>query len=588
MRRRLGWAAAGLLVGLVAVFGVVAPPERCPPVTADGLRGAAEEAVGWFVRNQEPDGRWLYQYDADEAEIVPGYNVIRHGGAIMGLYQAARQGIPGALESADRGLAWAEGRLVERDGWTAVRTGGTLPVGAAALVTAGLAERRLLTGDDRHDDLMRGLGAFMVAQTEPSGAVLASYDLASGRPVPGDYSRYYTGEAYWALSRLHRAFPDEGWGEAADRVGRYIAADRDEAEGYWPPLADHWAAYGQSETVEFPERAGDPLTGAEAAYARRQAGLFGSQVRWISQRAGPWGRAVRGPFVPRGGGYGVIGEALTGLWLVSGADPDLDGFRPEIAERAVCIAGLAIAAQDGEDEAAGFAEPDRVRGAWFRDGETRMDDQQHALSALLRTIPIVESSRDTEAPGSRAGASAWLWAAVFVFGLNPLRAAFGVPRAGRSTAAVALLAAAGGVAGAAVVVVAAMFGPPLADALDVSEPALRIGAGAVAALAGAADLLRPPPRPDPSLPGWRAALVPVAVPLVARPGLLIVALAAGVAGEVPVAAGAMLAGVALLAVSAIPEQVGPAGRTMRWGARVTAAAAVAAAVVLVVGGVMAV
>ena len=37
-------------------------------------------------------------------------------------------------------------------------------------------------------------------------------------------------------------------------------------------------------------------------------GLFGSQVRWVSQRFGPWGVVVRGPHVPRGGGYGVRGR----------------------------------------------------------------------------------------------------------------------------------------------------------------------------------------------------------------------------------------------------------------------------------------
>ena len=84
--------------------------------------------------------------------------------------------------------------------------------------------------------------------------MLASYDLAREAPVAGEYSKYYTGEAYWALARLHRAFPGEGWGEAADRIGAYLAKSRDEVEDHWPPIPDHWAAYGAAETVEFPER----------------------------------------------------------------------------------------------------------------------------------------------------------------------------------------------------------------------------------------------------------------------------------------------------------------------------------------------
>ena len=97
--------------------------------------------------------------------------------------------------------------------------------------------------------------------------------------MAGEYSKYYTGEAYWALARLHRAFPGEGWGEAADRIGAYLATSRDEVEGHWPPIPDHWAAYGMSETVEFPERGRPPLTEDELAYARRQAELFGIQAR---------------------------------------------------------------------------------------------------------------------------------------------------------------------------------------------------------------------------------------------------------------------------------------------------------------------
>ena len=107
--------------------------------------------------------------------------------------------------------------------------------------------------------------------------MLAPYDPVAGEPVAGEYSKYYTGEAYWALARLHRAFPGEGWGEAADRIGAYLATSRDEVEDNWPPIPDHWAAYGAAETVEFPERGDPPLTAAEAEYGRRQAELFGAR-----------------------------------------------------------------------------------------------------------------------------------------------------------------------------------------------------------------------------------------------------------------------------------------------------------------------
>ena len=73
----------------------------------------------------------------------------------------------------------------------------------------------------------------------------------------------------------------------------------------------------------------------------------------------------------------------------------------------------------------------------------------------------------------------------------------------------------------------AAAGDPLLDALDVSEPSFRLAAGVVAAVAGIADLFRRPPSPEPALPGRRAALIPVAIPAVARPALLVMAIGAG-------------------------------------------------------------
>jgi small neutral amino acid transporter SnatA (MarC family) len=579
---RVWRAGLSLTAILVVAFAVVAPPERCPTVDVAELRGSATAAVDWFVRNQQPDGTWLYLYDADDDSASAEYNSVRHAGAAMGLYQAAAAGVPGALESADRGTQWALHRLTERDGWAAFAAPGLIDTGASALLVAGLVIRREATGDPRHDGVMRRLGRFLQAQTEPSGAVLASYDLLRGAPVAGEHSKYFTGEAYWALALLDRAFPGEGWGLTADRIGAYLATSRDEREGYWPGIADHWAAYGLAETTRLGSAA-PPLTQDESDYARRQAELFGGQVRWISERFGPWGGVVRPGGVPRGGGYGVIAEGLSGLWLVSNQDPRLADLRDPIAERATCNAGLAVTAQSGHEDAASAIRPDRVEGAWFRDGETRMDDQQHALAGLLRTIPIVEAG---EADRSDEAPSGWLWALVLVAALNPARAVFGIPRAGRAPRESLGLAALGGALGGLLVCAAAALGPPLLDWLDVSDPSFRIGAGAVAALGGIADLFRRAPPPEPALPGRLAALVPVAIPVVARPVLIVLALAAGADRGVLVAAGSMAIAVALL--SGLTEwwsTEGSRGRVLRWAARLLAAGLIAGGVLLAVDGV---
>jgi small neutral amino acid transporter SnatA (MarC family) len=579
-------ARAGVSLGLLVLFafGAAAPPERCPSVTAPELRRSAQSSVDWFVRNQKTAGNWLYEYNKDTDTTAAEYNPVRHAGVTMGLYQGAAAGLPGALRSADRGTEWALNRLLERDGWAALAAQPEVDTGATALLVAGLTIRREATGDGRYDGVMRRFGRFLLAQTQPSGAVLATFDAVRGEPVPGLYSKYFTGETYWALARLERAFPEEGWGEAADRIGAYLATSRDEVEDHWPPIPDHWAAYGMAETAELREGDRSPLTVDEVAYARRQAELFGAQARWLAQRYGPWGGVVRTGYEPRGGWYGVIGEALTGWWLTAGEEPRLAGLRDAIGDRASCIAGLAVRAQSDAADAQRAARPERVEGAWFRDGETRMDDQQHALAALLTTIPIASAA---ESPSDEESPSGWLWAAALLFALNPARAALGVPRAGRSPREIAVLASLGGGVGALCVFIAALVGDPLLDALDVSEPSFRTAAGVVAALAGAIDLFRRPPSPEPALAGRWAALVPVAVPLVARPALLVLALGAGADEGVVVTAGAMaIAVAALTALAAFCAPESPSGRVLRWAGRLFATGLVACGVLLAIDGVL--
>ena len=318
-----------------------------------------------------------------------------------------------------------------------------------------------------------------------------------------------------------------------------------------------------------------------------QAGQFGMQARWLGQLFGPWGAVVRGGYEPRGGWYGVVGEALTGWWLTAQADARLADLREPIAERAGCVAGLAVETQSDAEDAAGAARPERVEGAWFVDGETRMDDQQHALAGLLRTIPIAEAAtvlpRRTRtavrlALGSRAAPRA-----------QPRPRRLRGPARRALASAVAELAAAGGLAGALAVCAAALLGEPLLELLDVSESSFRIAAGVVAALAGVFDLFRRPPSPEPALDGRRAALVPVAVPAVARPALLVLALGAGADSGVLVSVGAMAIGVAALTALAVGVPPGgPRGRVLRWAARLLAVGLVVLGVLLALDGVLAV
>ncbi len=109
--------------------------------------------------------------------------------------------------------------------------------------------------------------------------------------------------------------------------------------------------------------------------------------------------------------------------------------------------------------------------------------------------------------------------------VNPLRVWPGGPARSRRRR---LCGAAGGALAvlAAVSAIAGLSGP-LLESLGVSAPTARIGAGVALIVVGGRDAVTGPARAEPGLPGWKAAIVPVAVPHLFGPGLGVLAVSAG-------------------------------------------------------------
>jgi hypothetical protein len=384
-----------VLAGLLRA--AVIPPESCGDTGRASLDAAAQAARDWIVQNQHPDGSYTYLYLVDSGSLPNEYNLVRHAGVTMSLYQAAGYYADrDTLESADAGLDWLIDHTESRHGWSApVLASSEIPLGAAALMTVSLAERRLATGDEQHDALMRELGRFMLALQRDDGGFEVAWDLRADEPVRGRTSRYYPGEALWAIALLAEAFPDEGWDTAARRTLHYLVTHRDEEEDVsFPPLPDQWLAYGLAEMSEW------GLQDDELAYARRLAARFGLFTRTESQREGSSvGSFFRGRDA-RAAGLGTWVEALGSLWRLSVTDERLADLTPKLEERLVCSAGILAARQTGEVETTESDTASLLEGAWISRGETRMDDQQHGLSGLLYTLNAIDGTaqRAPDAP----------------------------------------------------------------------------------------------------------------------------------------------------------------------------------------------
>ena len=400
MIRKRFWGAAPLALALALgfAFTAVAPPQHCPPVPplpSSALR--PRPALDWFVRNQDEDGTWVYLYNAEDDLIA---SEVQRG--------PPRRGDDGSLPGRRRGPARGAGvggpghRVGARHAVRAATAGprleylGEVSTGASALLAAGLAIRtrghRRATATTTS---CAGSGASCSRRPSRPGAVLAQYDPTAGRAGAGR-----------VLRLLHRARPTGRWrsstwpspARAGARPRTASAptsrrrATRSRTTGRRSPTTGPPTA--RPRRVEFPERADPPLTEAEvglrapAGGAVRRARPAGS-----ASSSGRGARLVRGGDTPRGGGYGVISEALTGWWLVAQAEPRLADLQEPIAERATCVAGPRHGCeQSDEEDAASAAQPRAGRGRLV----PRRRDPHGRPAARARRAPADDPDRRGE------------------------------------------------------------------------------------------------------------------------------------------------------------------------------------------------
>ena len=388
--------------GLAAVFGVwmvgaaflrtvVVPAQACPPVTAAQVLEGARAAAGWIERAQQPDGSYTYEFNAVNGTYSAEYNSVRHAGVTMALYQLASID-PSVLPAADQGLEWMQVHTARHEDWAALQdpVDGTIELGADALMLTALAQRRIATNDPQYDPLMHEVARFILVMQQDDGSFLLRWLPQTGAPDPSERSKYATGESFWALALMHRLFPAEGWDKPARKVADYLSLHRDTVEKQkFPPWADQWAAHGLAEMAAWPGP-GPQLNEANVTYARSLAERFGFLVRVESQRRdNAFSDLIHGRQA-RAAGMGTWGEGLDSLWRLAGLDPRLADVRAKIGERAACSAGMLAERQVKPGDPNSGPDVPRL-GGWFTEGVTRMDDQQHALSALLRSREILDS-----------------------------------------------------------------------------------------------------------------------------------------------------------------------------------------------------
>jgi len=379
------------VLGFAVIRIAVVPAEVCPDVTADEVHAAAVASADWLARNLDEDGKFVYGYNRETVEVNPDYNIVRHAGGTMSLYQMVLAGETDFLPAADRAMGYLLDRLVVADDYATIADhGDRARLGTVGFVVSSLIMRREATGDTSYDELMQQFGRFMLGQQLPDGAMLAFWDRETEAPSPNERGPFATGEALWALFELDRLYPEGGWDEPALLTAQYLArGQRERDEGYLARLPDHWAAY--SLEAMAPDLRDEEMV----EYARRLAGYFSMRTRIEAQRRGEGINVLVRYYPGPPAGVGTAGEGMAALYRMAAEDERLADLRPDMAERLECLAGIQVKSQISASQAAAGPNPGLTEGAWFYLDYTQVDGQQHVLSALLGAEQAMREMEET-------------------------------------------------------------------------------------------------------------------------------------------------------------------------------------------------
>jgi hypothetical protein len=312
------------------------------------------------------------------------------------------------------------------------------------------------------------MARFVAAQVQSDGSVLNEVDLETGEGKPNTYSPFATGQTLYLLAQARAITGTTEFDTQISAIIDYLATERAQREGYVPDVSDHWGAYGMAVLTES---APQFLTGRHTVeFVRKQLGIAGIQVRYESQRTNDGlNRWTRGRQT-LGAGLGTLGEAIGAWQVVAATQPELREQQPWLHERLYCVAELLVDRQISSQVADQLRNPSSARGAWEQFGITQMDDQQHAISAMLaaRNVDLDAPNAPRRTPVPENALLVVLSALAL---LNPAR----LMRRGSSCNGIRM-----GVIGTSVLVVIAAIGGPIVRSLNVSAATALVAAGAAA------------------------------------------------------------------------------------------------------------
>ncbi len=172
-----------------------------------------------LVFSQSCNGRYRYVYDAEHDQYNDSdYNIVRHAGATYGLldlYKEVKQ--EKYLETGIKGLDFlcAFNYIIDWNIW-AINYDLDTNVGTVSLAILGMVRYWEATNNEKYNIYVEKYSNFIVSQQNDDGSF-------AGRYGSDEEDRYYSGEAFFALSLAYEMLEKE----------RYLKAMEKALEYYW-------------------------------------------------------------------------------------------------------------------------------------------------------------------------------------------------------------------------------------------------------------------------------------------------------------------------------------------------------------------
>lgn len=187
-------------------------------------------------------GRFQYRYDAATGERLGGYNILRHCGAVWSMADAASEmRAPAKLLASSRlALDYLFRECLRHTGASDVKCvveKDMVKLGGNGLAILALLAVHEQSADHALIDTARCLGKYIIGEMRPDSDFHHKRSFPSG--VLQDFrSGYYTGEALFALARLHEITGEREWLDKALESELALAA-----RGYGVEEQSHWCLY---------------------------------------------------------------------------------------------------------------------------------------------------------------------------------------------------------------------------------------------------------------------------------------------------------------------------------------------------------